>query len=306
MPKLGAHESISGGIHKAVERGAAVGCECVQIFTKNTNQWSAKKITDAEVRAFQEAQEEFGITTFIAHNSYLINLGSPDEVLWHRSVAAMEEEILRADRLGIPYLVMHPGSYTSATPEEGLENIIRGVQKVLKNVHGAKTRCLLENTAGQGTNLGCRWEHLAKIIAGVEGDGWRKDDLSPENPSWLGICFDTCHAFAAGYDFTTKEKYDDLMAEIDAAVGVSRICAFHINDATKICGSRVDRHAAIGDGKIGAKPFGFFLNDKRFTDHGMYLETPKGTVTLEDGTEEDLDVYNLGKLRGLLRGSRDR
>lgn len=299
MPKLGAHESISGGLHKAVERAAAVGCECVQIFTKNSNQWTAKKLTDAEIQAFRQAQEEFGISTVLAHDSYLINLGSPDEVLWNRSVAAFEHEMLRADQLGIPNLVMHPGSYTTSSPEEGLENIIHGLQKVLKNTHGIKTRCLLENTAGQGTNLGCRWEHMAAIIAGVEGDDWRKNKLSADDASWLGICFDTCHAFAAGNDFTTKKKYDEMMDEIDSLLNIRRVCAFHLNDATKDCGSHVDRHAAIGEGKIGVKPFGFFLNDRRFADHGMYLETPKGTVIGEDGKEVDLDVYNLSLLRGL-------
>ncbi|MDO4584981.1 MAG: deoxyribonuclease IV [Planctomycetia bacterium] len=291
MNPLGVHESISGGLHKAVEAAAAVGCDCVQIFTKNSNQWKGKALTDKEIDQFQAALEKWNISHPISHDSYLINLGSPDDILWNRSVAAMEEEMLRAEALGIPYVVMHPGSYTTSSENEGLERIIEGLQRVLEHTAGIQTRCLLENTAGQGTNLGWKFEHLATIIQGVEG---------VVKEAKLGVCFDTCHAFAAGYDFTTAEKYQDVFQKFHKIIGLERIRAFHLNDATKECGSRIDRHAHIGHGKIGTVPFGFFLNDVHFQSIPMYLETPKGFCETENG-EEDWDVVNLRTLRELIR-----
>lgn len=292
MNLLGAHESISGGLFKAVEAAAAVGCDCVQIFTKNSNQWKGKALAEKEIRAFTEALEKWNISHPIAHDSYLINLGSPDDVLWNRSVAAFEEEMLRAEALGIPYVVMHPGSYTTSSESAGLERIVEGLRRVLEHTEGIQTRCLLENTAGQGTNLGWKFEHLATIIEGVEGKP--KKGRKPI----LGVCFDTCHAFAAGYDFTTEEKYRKVFEEFDNLIGLDRLCAFHLNDATKECGSHIDRHAHIGYGKIGTAPFGFLLNDVRFKPIPMYLETPKGICATEQG-EEDWDIVNLRTLRGL-------
>lgn len=293
MNILGTHESISGGLFKAVEAAAAVGSDCVQIFTKSSNQWKSKALTEKEIQAFQEALAKWKISHPIAHDSYLINLGSPDDVLWNRSVAAFEEEMVRADALGIPYVVMHPGSYTTSSETAGLERIVEGLRRVLEHTTGIQTRCLLENTAGQGTNLGWKFEHLATIIEGVEGK--RENGQNPV----LGVCFDTCHAFAAGYDFTTAEKYGEVFQTFDEVIGLERLCAFHLNDATKECGSRIDRHAPIGHGKIGTVPFGFLLNDSRFKTIPMYLETPKGICTTENG-EEEWDVVNLRTLRGLV------
>ncbi|MDO4575094.1 MAG: deoxyribonuclease IV [Planctomycetia bacterium] len=288
MSLLGAHESISGGLHKAVEAAAAVGCDCVQLFTKNSNQWGAKPLAPAEIDAFRESLERCGISHPIAHDSYLINLGSPDDALWNKSIAALEHEITRADALGIPWVVMHPGSYTTSSEQAGLDRIIEGLSRVREHTQGIQTRCLLETTAGQGTNLGWKFEHLAEILRGVHDDS-------------LGVCFDTCHVLAAGYDFRTPTGYANVLEEFDRVIGLSRLRAFHLNDSVKDLASHVDRHAPIGYGKIGAEPFGFFLNDPRFRQIPMYLETPKGTRPAENGhPEEDWDVVNLRTLRELI------
>ncbi|MDO4571346.1 MAG: deoxyribonuclease IV [Planctomycetia bacterium] len=286
-PILGAHESISGGLYRAVETAAALGCQCVQIFTKNSNQWNAKPLSKKDIDLFHGAREKLGIQYVLVHDSYLINLGSPDDALWSRSIQAFEHELLRANELDLPYVVMHPGSYTTSSESEGLARIAEGLNVILKKVAGIKTIPLLENTAGQGTNLGWKLDHLASIIEHVsEGE--------------LGVCFDTCHAFAAGYDFSTPEKYEALWAEFDAKIGLSRLRAFHLNDATKDLGSRIDRHAHIGCGKIPLDSFRLLLNDAKFRPIPMYLETPKGTTTNEKGEEEDWDIVNLRVLRSLV------
>ncbi len=295
---LGAHMSISGGIYKAVESAQAVGCQCVQIFTKNSNQWRGKTLTQKDIDLFQDALGRCGISHPISHDSYLINLGAPADELWEKSIAAFEDELIRADTLGIPYVVTHPGSYTTSSPQAGLDRIVEGLKRVLEHTDGIKTRCLLENTAGQGTNLGFELEHLAYIMENVEGV---KPTATAGDDFRLGVCFDTCHAFAAGYDFTTEEKYADMMAHFSEIIGLHRFRAFHINDATKGLGSRVDRHAHIGYGKIGLEAFRILLNDARFTDVPKYLETPKGTQKNEEtDAEEDWDIVNLRTLRGLI------
>lgn len=294
---LGAHMSISGGLYRAVESAQAVGCQCVQIFTKNSNQWKGKALTSKDAELFKEAQARCGISHPIAHDSYLINLGAPSDELWLKSVAAFEDELLRANELGIPFVVTHPGSYTTSTPQEGLDRIVEGLKRVLEHTSGIQTRCLLENTAGQGTNLGFELEHLAFIMEGVEG---RKPTAADGEDFQLGVCFDTCHGFAAGYDFSTPETYAEMMTHFDSILGLNRFRAFHLNDATKERGSRVDRHAHIGHGKIPLEAFRLLLNDSRFEAVPKYLETPKGTVTNENGEEEDWDVVNLRTLRSLL------
>ncbi len=296
-PLLGAHMSISGGLFKAVESAQSVGCQCVQIFSKNSNQWKSKPLTEKDVELFREALDRCGISHPIVHDSYLINLGAPADELWLKSIAAFEDELLRAEALGIPYVVTHPGSFTTSTPQEGLDRIAEGLKIVLKHTEGIKTRCLLENTAGQGTNLGFQLEHLAYIMQSVEGENPAKN----QNDFHIGVCFDTCHGFAAGYDFTTQEKYTEMMTHFDAIVGLNRFRAFHLNDATKDLASRVDRHAQIGKGKIPLEAFGFLLNDPRFFEIPMYLETPKGTFTDENGAEQDWDVVNLRTLRSLVK-----
>jgi deoxyribonuclease-4 len=280
---LGSHLSITGGYHKAVERAAAVGCDCVQIFTKNNNQWRAKPLTPDECSRFRAALAEHKIQAPLAHNSYLINLASPDETLWQRSLDAMVVELQRAHDLGIPYLVAHPGAFTTSSEEEGTARIVLALDRIHQQTEKLESQVLLEVTAGQGTCLGWRFEHLADILGGVR------------QPGRLGVCFDTCHAFAAGYPLGTPEEYEKTMQEFDRVVGLPRIKAFHLNDSKKGLGSRVDRHHHIGEGLLGLEPFRLLLADPRFRDTPMYLETEKGE---RDGV--DLDVINLATLRGLM------
>lgn len=284
MAILGAHESIAGGYYKAVEIARRVGCDCVQIFTKNNNQWRAKELTDDDVARFGDALKTLGITHPLAHDSYLINLASPDRALWRRSVDAFVVELRRADRLGVPYVVTHPGSYTTSSEAAGIKAIVRALDEVHRQTRGIKSQCLLETTAGQGSNLGWRFEQLAAILDGVK------------NPDRLGVCFDTCHVFAAGYAMGTEKEYKATMRELNKTVGVKLVRAFHLNDSVKPLGSRVDRHAHIGRGQMGKEPFRFLLNDRRFRKVPMYLETPKGQ---EKG--KDLDTINLRTLRRLIK-----
>lgn len=284
MAILGAHESISGGYDKAVERAHLCGCNCLQLFTKNNNQWAARDITLPEAERFRGAMHTLGITDPIAHDSYLINLASPDPRLWEKSVDAFVAELHRAEILGIPYVVTHPGAFTTADEEAGLRNIVRAINEISGQTGSLKARCLLETTAGQGTALGWRFEQLAEIFERVK------------EPDRLGVCFDTCHVFAAGYPLGTPTDYDATMAEFDRLLGVERIKAFHLNDSRRELGSRIDRHEHIGRGRLGIEPFRLLLGDPRFQAIPMYLETPKG---IEDG--EDLDAVNLRVLRGCVR-----
>jgi deoxyribonuclease-4 len=284
MPILGAHQSISGGYYKAVERAAEHGCDCMQIFTKNNNQWRAKPITAEDVEKFRTALAEKGITHPIAHDSYLINLASRDPLLWKKSLAAFVEELRRAELLGIPYVVMHPGSYTDGSEQTGFRQIVRALDEIHDRTRGLRVGCLLETTAGQGSSLGWRFEQLAVILEGVK------------QPERLGVCFDTCHVFAAGCPLGTKKDYAATMRAFDKLVGLALIKAFHLNDSRKELGSRVDRHEHIGQGKLGLEAFRLLLNDRRFRNIPMYLETPKG---FRD--RDNWDAVNLATLRGLVR-----
>lgn len=277
--------SIAGGYYKAVEAAAAAGMSTCQIFTKNNNQWRAKEITDEEASKFRSKLSELNISHPISHSSYLINLASPKKDLWNKSVDALVVEMRRAEKLGLLAVVLHPGAHTTVTEQEGLQNIIRGLDEMHLQTRGMACRCVLETTAGQGSNLGWKFEQLAKLIDGVQ------------RPELLGICFDTCHVFAAGYPLARPEDYEATMRQFDAAIGLERILAFHLNDSKRELGSRVDRHEHIGRGELGLEPFRHLLNDARFSNVPMYLETPKGT---ED--DEDLDVRNLRVLRSLVRG----
>jgi len=274
---------MAGGYYKAVEIAHRAGCDCVQLFTKNNNQWRAKEITPEDVSRFRDALGELGISHPIAHDSYLINLASPDKALWRKSVDAFVVELRRAEQLGIPYVVAHPGAYTTSSEALGLRAIIRALNEAHRQAKEISSKCLLETTAGQGTNLGWRFEHLATILDGVK------------DPERVGVCFDTCHVFAAGYSMETEKQYKATMREFNKLVGVNQIKAFHFNDSKTEFGSRVDRHAGIGRGCMGKEPFRFLLNDRRFRKVPMYLETPKGE---ENGKE--LDVINLQILRRLI------
>lgn len=275
--------SIAGGFDRAVDRAVANTCNCFQIFTRNNNQWRAPPITREQVRRFRDALERTGLPSPIAHNSYLINLASPDDALWKKSIDAMVLELRRADTLGIPYVVAHPGAFTESDEQTGLQRVVAALDRIHRRTRKVRSVCLLETTAGQGTSLGWRFEHLAAIIAGVA------------QPERLGVCFDTCHVFAAGYALAPKWRFLKTMREFDRVVGIDRIGAFHLNDSRTPAGSRVDRHEHIGRGHIGLEAFGFLLNDRRFRRIPMYLETPKAKLNGEDG-----DVVNLRTLRNLL------
>lgn len=282
MPLLGAHMSIAGGYYKAVEAAAALGMDCVQLFTKNNNQWRAKPLSEADADLFREALARTGVREPCAHDSYLINLASPADELWRKSLEAFVVELERADALGLKGVVMHPGSYTTTSEEEGLARIVRALDEALDRTVGQSVEIWLENTAGQGTNLGHRFEHLKEIIDGVQ-DATR-----------IGVCIDSCHLLAAGYPIVERKDYLATMKELDRVVGLPRVRAFHLNDSKRELGSRVDRHAHIGEGHLGTETFRHILNDRRFRKLPMYLETPKGT---RDGAE--LDAINLAALRSL-------
>ncbi len=283
MACLGAHMSIAGGYYKAVEAAHRCQCDCVQIFTKNNNQWRAKKITTEDATTFQARLAELEIKHPLSHSSYLINLASPDPKLWKQSVDAFIVELERAHILGIPYVVLHPGAWTSSDEAAGIRQVVRALNEVHQQFRDESTQCLLETTAGQGTTLGWRFEQLAEILDGVR------------DPNRLGVCFDTCHVFAAGYPLASEKDYQQTMHEFNRLIGVKRIKAFHLNDSKRELGSRVDRHDHIGKGKMGVTPFRHLMSDSRFRNVPMYLETPKGE---EKGKE--LDVINLQKLRRMV------
>ncbi len=283
MAILGAHMSIAGGYYKAVDIADSCGCDCVQLFTKNNNQWRAKPISEEEASKFKSALQERGIAHPISHDSYLINLASPEDELWKRSVDAFVVELQRADQLGIPYVVAHPGAYTTSSEAKGLRRIAKGLNEVHRQCRGVSAQCLLETTAGQGSNLGWKFEHLASIL----------DFL--KDPDRVGVCVDTCHIFAAGYPMETRAEYLATIRGMKQTFGLEKIKAFHLNDSKRELGSRVDRHEHIGRGCLGIEPFRHLMNDRRFRKIPMYLETPKGE---ENG--EPLDVINLRTLRNLI------
>jgi deoxyribonuclease IV len=279
--KFGAHMSISGGLHKAFGHGERAGCDTVQIFSKNQQQWRGKPLTEQDIALFQAEQLRTGFEPLIVHDSYLINLASPKDDLWEKSVAAFADELERCAALGIPYLVTHPGAHVGSGEEVGLRREVDALNRLFDAGTGAPTMVLLETTAGQGTTLGYRFEHLATLIELVG-----QDDR-------IGICVDTCHLLAAGYDIRTPEACAATFEELDRVIGIERIKAFHLNDSQKDLGSRVDRHTHIGEGCVGLDGFRAIVNDPRFAQIPMILETPKGDDLAED-------IENLAKLRGLL------
>ncbi len=286
--RLGAHMSIEGGMALAVSRAQEVQATALQVFVKSANQWKARTFGPGEVDAFRRDVAAAGLTRHtMAHASYLVNLASPDEALWRRSIAALREERERCASLAIPYLVVHPGAHMGSGREQGLARIARALERVLDE-GGAGQRegregvtILLEITAGQGTTLGMSFEEIGFIL-----DCATCGDL-------LGVCFDTCHALAAGYEFRDAPSYREMFDSLARSVGIERVRAFHLNDSREGLGSRVDRHAHIGQGQVGIEAFRLILNDPRFLDLPMVLETPKG----EDMAE---DRMNLAALRSLV------
>jgi deoxyribonuclease IV len=291
MPRLGAHLSIAGGLPRAVDRAEASGCRALQIFTKSAGQWRARELPDEEIALFRRRVRQTKIRPVIAHNSYLINVAAADRALRRKSIAALGEELDRAESLGLDGLVMHPGSYTSGTEAEGLKMIADALAGILEARPRGRTRILLEHTAGQGTNLGHRFEHLAEII----------DRLGRSRR--VGVCLDTCHLLTAGYDICSEEGYRETFRQFGRLVGFSRLKAFHLNDSKKPCGSRVDRHEHIGKGCLGLEPFRRILNDPRFATLPMLLETPKVDTpqTRRISDIDPLDKMNLETLRALLQ-----
>ena len=277
---LGAHISTAGGLHQAFARGEAVGCNTVQIFSKNERQWQAKSLTEEQIAQFKAEATRAGLSPLMVHASYLINLAAPGDELWVRSTEACADELDRCAQLGIPYLVLHPGAHTGSGTEAGLKRVATAVDLIVEAGHGGDVKLLLETTAGQGTCLGGRIEELAAIL-----------DLL-RNPERVAICADTCHLFAAGYDLATPEGYTATFDRLIELLGLDQIRAFHLNDSKGTLGSHLDRHEAIGEGEIGLEGFRQLINDSRFCGLPMVLETPKG----KDGAE---DRHNLATLRGL-------
>lgn len=285
-PRLGAHMSTAGGLPRAFDRAVATGCEAIQIFSKSSSQWRGRPLQPDEATRFRELAIKKGIGPNVAHASYLINLASPDPALRRRSVNALEDELHRADTLGLSGVVLHPGAYTTSSEDEGLTRISEGIEEAFARHPPGSAQLLLEHTAGQGTVLGYRFEHLRLIIDALGG--------SPR----LGVCLDTCHLVAAGYDIISRDGYARVFDEFDGTVGLNRVRAFHLNDSKKSLGSRVDRHTHIGQGCIGIEPFARLVRDDRFQGLPMLLETPKATGRSPFLAEADaMDLQNLAVLR---------
>jgi len=268
--RLGAHESIAGGLHKAFGRAQAATCDAVQIFVKSNRSWAVKPLT-----------EETGIAPVVAHTSYLLNLGTPDELLWEKSRNMLIIELERCEALGVLWLVLHPGSHVGSGEKAGLARVAEGLGEVHAATSGFSAQILLETTAGQGDSLGHTFEQLARIV-----------ELTPQGER-LGVCLDTCHVFAAGYDLRTAEGYATTMEAFDRALGLERLKALHLNDSKGELGERKDRHEHIGNGYIGLDGFRNVVNDPRLAGLPGLLETPKG-----EDLEEDRE--NLAVLRSLV------
>ena len=284
---LGAHIFISGGLSKAGETAKQLSCEAIQIFTKNNNQWQGKPLTQEDGEAFQESVTGNAIQSAFAHTSYLINLGSPKPELHKKSLAAIQDEVKRATTLGLSFVVLHPGAHTGSGEKAALTQIAKSIKQVLKEEATSPVQILFENTAGQGTCVGYSFEHLALLLEEVG------------MPKRTGVCFDTCHAFAAGYALQNKTEYQTMVKEFDRLVGLKALKAFHLNDSKKDRGCHVDRHEHIGQGKIGLPFFELLMNDDRFENTPMVLETPKGKEQAED-------VMNLKVLRSLIKNKKKR
>jgi deoxyribonuclease-4 len=279
---IGAHMSIAGGVYNSLTFGKELGCTTIQIFTKNNNQWKAKELTGEDVKKFKENQKKTGISPVVGHNGYLINLASPKEAIYRQSLDSMLIELKRAELLALPYLVIHPGSHLGTGEKAGIKKIARSIDWLHRETKGFRVKICLETTAGQGSAIGFRFEHIAEIIVRVK-----------ENQR-LGVCYDTCHTFAAGYDIRTKTSYESTFKEFDKLIGLEKLKVFHMNDSMKDLNSRVDRHQHIGEGKIGLEGFRLLMNDPRWEKIPKILETPK-----EGGTEKD--KKNLNVLRKLAK-----
>jgi deoxyribonuclease IV len=272
--KLGAHISVAGGCQNALTRGKEIGCTAIQIFTKNANQWAAKAISPEDAELFRTTREQtsYASADLIAHDSYLINLASPDDLLWEKSLQAFGNELDRCALLEIPALVTHAGAHMGAGEDVGLERIAAGLERVLTERPNQDVMVLLETTAGQGTSLCYSFEHIGKVL----------ELVGPDVRPRIGVCWDTCHMLAAGIDFSDKDKYALMLEDFDRTVGLDRLRAIHLNDSKKGLGCRVDRHEHIGKGALGLEPFRLIMNDPNLACLPKVLETPKGPDYAED------------------------
>ena len=287
---IGAHMSVAGRVSNAVDRAELHGCEALQIFSKNANRWLAPPLDPKEVRRFRKRIDETGITPAVSHASYLINLATAIPALRAQSIAALEEELDRAHALGLLGVVLHPGTCTSGSEDEALSLVAGAIRAAFKSKPRRKTMIILEHTAGQGRTLGHRFEQLATIIDRVDG--------SPR----LGVCLDTCHLIAAGYDIVGEAGYERTFAEFDRIVGFDRLRVVHANDSKRPRGSRVDRHEHIGEGCLGLEPFRRILHDARFAGRPMLIETEKSPGCERTKIVTDpLDAKNLAVLKSLRR-----
>ena len=287
--RIGAHMSVAGGVSKAVDRAEIHGCEALQIFSKNASQWRARPLERAEIRRFRSRLDETGITPAVSHGSYLINLATTAPALRDLSIAALVDELDRAHALGLLGVVLHPGTCTAGTTEDALRLVADGVRRAFRVRPRRRTMVLFEHTAGQGRTIGHRFEHLAAIIGHLDG--------SPR----AGVCLDTCHLVASGYDIATPEGYRETFESFGRLVGFDRLRVVHANDSKRPCGSRVDRHEHIGDGCLGLDPFRRLLQDPRFGGLPMLIETRKSVDASNPRliVRDPLDMRNLDTLRRL-------
>lgn len=276
---LGAHMSISGGVHTAFERGKQVGCTTMQIFSKNNNQWKGKPLTEQDITNYKKEAKKTSIQPVVVHSSYLINLCAKDKTTLKKSRDAFFDELNRCQRLGIPYFVFHPGSHVGQGEDTGLKIIAESLNMLHERTKGYRVKSVVEVTAGQGSNLGYRFEQIRKLIRMVE------------NKRRMGVCIDTCHLFAAGYDISSEKGYKQTFQAFDDIIGLKRLMVIHLNDSKGALGSRLDRHEHIGKGQIGDTGFSLIMKDKRLRDIPKILETPKGENMIED-------IINLKRLRG--------
>src|SRR5712692_3160565 len=288
MPRIGAHMSVAGGLPFAIARAQVHRCEALQIFTKNANQWRARPLGPEEITAFRKAATDTGIQPIVSHASYLINIATTNPVLRAQSLAALGEEVDRAEALRLMGVVLHPGARMAASEDEAIALVVGALTEVIAARPEGKTMILLEHTAGQGTAMGASFEQIAAMLHGVR------------NKERLGVCLDTCHLLASGYDICSEHSYRETFHRFDEVIGFERLKVFHLNDSKKPLGSRVDRHEHIGQGFVGLEPFRRILNDRRFRGLPMLLETPKTEGRPPGLVQKDpLDERNLNTLRGL-------
>lgn len=279
-PLIGAHQSIAGGIHHAFERGQSVGCRTLQVFTKQSHQWHAKPLTEEDVANYKSAWRKSRIALVIAHDSYLINLCAVDSVMLRKSRNSFVGELVRCEMLGIPFLNFHPGAHKGAGETDGIKRIVESLDIAHARTKDFNVKSVLETTAGQGTAIGWKFEHLRAIMDGVN------------QPDRMAVCIDTCHIFAAGYDIRSEERYKQTMQEFQDIIGFHRLVAFHVNDSKNNFASRVDRHEHIGKGAIGEEGFRLLMQDSRFREIPKILETPKG----DDLSEDRMNLETLVRL----------